>query len=309
MDRIIRAALEGDEAEPGRVAAADVARLVLGLQTTLRRAAFSILGRFPRAITGGRYEAAIEDATRLKFVAVEPGSFVSVLALPEVADGDNTLAVDVSLQDLGYRSFHRLLDVLDLSTGTAVEPTLASAVAQLAEDVNVGGRTSRIRLESMAHADRLERRGVIDRDTRRRMQDIAASPRQQKSDMLYGRLMEADFERHTARLRLGTGEAVVVTFGEDLADDIQRVLREPNMFSGEVSYDASSGQATRVLVRAVAPPAPQLAIPVEQFREHRTVAELAEEQGIHAPQNLAALRSREIDDGELAAFVAAANEL
>jgi len=110
MDRIIRAALEGDEAEPGRVAAADVARLVLGLQTTLRRAAFSILGRFPRAITGGRYEAAIEDATRLKFVAVEPGSFVSVLALPEVADGENTLAVDVSLQDLGYRSFHRLLE-------------------------------------------------------------------------------------------------------------------------------------------------------------------------------------------------------
>jgi hypothetical protein len=35
MDRIVRAVLEGDEADPGRVPAVDVARLVLGVQTPL----------------------------------------------------------------------------------------------------------------------------------------------------------------------------------------------------------------------------------------------------------------------------------
>lgn len=297
--------LEGDEASPGRIQATDVAKLLLGIQAALRRAAHVVLGR-PRLATTGRYEAAIEEATRLRVVRVEEGSFAGVLALPDVERGADELDIDVGLHDLGYRAFHRLLDVLE-NPSTDVDQGLARAIAQLAEDVNLGGRTRRIRLEAMTSDDHSSRIAIIDEMTRSTMQAAANQP-EPRPDVLYGRLVEADFERNQARLRQPTGEAVVVTFDDDLADDIQAALREPNTFVGDVTYNKQTGHASQVALRRVVGPGEQLVLPGLQFYRHRTVAELAAEQGLGEPQDLDSIRASIVDDDELAAFVAAAEQ-
>jgi hypothetical protein len=306
VDRIVRVVLEGQEASPGRVPATDVARLLLGVQAALRRAAHVVLGR-PRLATTGRYEAAIEEATRLRFVRVEDGSFAGVLALPDPESAAEELGLDVSLQGLGYHAFHRLLDVIE-ERPTDVDQGLARAIAQLAEDVNVGGRTTRIRLETMAHDQRSLRAAVIDEVTRYAMQAAANQP-EPRPDVVHGRLVEADFEKNQARLRQPTGEAVNVTFGDELADDIQAALREPNTFVGDVTYNRQTGHASQVALRRVVGPGEQLTLPGLQFYRHRTVAELAAEQGLGEPQDLDSIRARTVDDDELAAFVAAAEQL
>jgi CRISPR/Cas system endoribonuclease Cas6 (RAMP superfamily) len=73
--RIVRAQLDGMDAEPGRVAAADVARIILGLERAIARAAYLVLERARRGVTG-RHSLAIESAARLRFVGVDRGSFV-----------------------------------------------------------------------------------------------------------------------------------------------------------------------------------------------------------------------------------------
>ena len=79
--RIIRAHLEGAEAEAGRIAAADVARIIIGLERAIASAAYLVLRRPRRG--AGRHAQAIESAARLRFVGIESGSFVEILALPE----------------------------------------------------------------------------------------------------------------------------------------------------------------------------------------------------------------------------------
>src|SRR5215470_14888461 len=136
--RIIRAHLEGAEAEPGRIAAADVARIIIGLERAIASAAYLVLRRPRRG--AGRHAQAIESAARLRFVGVETGSFVEVLALPDVSEAaDGELPIRVA--DLSSQALDRLLDMIEERPGTA-DPELASAVAQLAADLGIGERNT-----------------------------------------------------------------------------------------------------------------------------------------------------------------------
>src|SRR5215207_694422 len=219
--RNVTVELLGSDGAPGEVPATDVARLVLGVQAVLRRAAHVVLGR-PRLATYGRYEADVEGATRLRLERVERGA--CVFALPDIERDDGELEVEVGMHDLGYRALHQLMDVLQ-EQPVQVEHRLARAVSQLAEDVNVGGRTGGIRFRTDADTERAGRSAVVDENTRFWMQEAAHQP-QRRQDMVHGRLVEADFERNQARLRQPGGEAATVTFDGDLADDIQAALRE-----------------------------------------------------------------------------------
>jgi hypothetical protein len=305
VNRFIRAVLEGEDAAPGRIAATDVARLLLGVQSVLRRAAQVVLGR-PSVTMTDRYDAAIEDATRLRLVRIEANSFASVLALPDIATEAADLRMDVTMQDLGYRAFDRLVDVLQLSE-PSLDPGLARAIGQLAEDVNVGGRVSLIRLETLADEARAKRVAVIDESTRRTMELAARQPERQPDIMVHGLLVEADFENYEARLRQPGGEAVTVTFDEGLADDIQAALRKPSDFT--VDIVRPPGLDIRIELHHVVGPDERLALSGPDFHDHRTVAELALEQGVRTPQDLDDLRAGGIDADELAAFVAAAEQL
>lgn len=298
MDRTVRAVLEGDDAAPGRIAATDVARLVLNLQVALMRAAHAVLRRPKRTVTG-RYQGFIEQATKLSFVRVEEGSFAGVMSLPDVT-AEGLLDMGLEGRDLGHRAWEHLLHALEAPDGNDVDPALAEAVVKLADGVGLGARTRRIRLESVNADSRIVHSAVIDESTRQRMRVATALPAPQQ-DVVHGQLVEADFEHRTARLSRPAGETVKVQFTDEHADDIYAVLREQGTFVGHVSYNKKTGQVSRVQVQQVIPASEQLRL-FGDFHQHRTVAELAIEQGIDRPQQLGSLRSESLDDDELAEF-------
>jgi len=127
-------------------------------------------------------------------------------------------------------------------------------------------------------------------------------------DLVVGTLFEADFERHTARLRTPAGGGTVtVTFPPEMADDIQQALRIETQLEGRVRYDRGTGTAASIETRAVTR-AEQLLIHDGDwsFAENLSVAELQQRQRVKGGNvNLADLAADNLTANERDAFVAA----
>lgn len=197
--RTVRAKLEGADAQPGRVAAADVARIILGLERAIARAAYLVLGRPRRGVTG-RHAQAIESAARLRFVGAEHGSFVEVLALPDGAEpSDDELPISVA--DLSSLAFDQLLHAIT-SDDPQLDAELATVVAKMAADLGIGDRNTSITLVAdYAGGGPGPRRATIDAAVRARMQRLGERRPTSREETLAGVLFEADFEGNTAKLR------------------------------------------------------------------------------------------------------------
>jgi hypothetical protein len=298
--RIIRAQLEGPDAELGRVAASDVARMIIGLERAIARAAYLVLGQERRGT--GRHRQAIESASRLRFVEVSRGSVVSVLALPDTGEPSSE-ELPISVADLSSMAVRRLMDAL---TGEvpASDSELAAAVAQLATELGIGDRNSALTLVDETEADAPPRRAIVDIAVRDRMQRLSVGSAWLRDDTLVGVLVEADFEQHTARLRLADGQGVSVSFPVDLADDIQEALRSRARFDGLIHYDPRSSQARRVELRTVVR-STQLPLEGESFWHPQSFADLQASQGTTGRVDPADLAIEELTDDERAAFLAA----
>jgi len=302
MARIIRAKLEGPDARLGDVPALDVARLIIGLERALARAAYVALGT-SRGPQSGRHRAAIERASRLRFVGVESGSVIELLALPEFgAPAEDELPLSVA--DLGDRAFDEVVRAIG-SRADDVDAELAAAIAQLGDELGVGERNNYLSLAEAGPDARAEpERSVrLDHSVRQRMRTIAERPQRSQDDTLVGTLVEADFERRTARLQQPVGGAVVVTFPEEMADAIYEALRQPAQLQGHVSFDPKTTTAREIQLRHVTR-ADQLALDGQAFFSQRTVPDLATEQGVGAVADPAALSDPELSDEERAAFLA-----
>ena len=300
--REIRAQLEGPDAEPGRVAAADVARIILGLERAIARAAYLVLGR-PRRSTTGRHSQAVESAARLRFIGSERGSFVELLGLPDTADpSDEELPIPVA--DLSSAAFSRLLDIIT-SEGEEADSQLAAAVAQMASELGIGDRNTSITLiDSISPTGGQPRRAKIDAAVRERMQRISERRPDVRDETLVGVLFEADFEGNTAKLRLASGGVVTVSFETDLADEIQEALRSQTGIEGLVHYDGRTAQARTVELRAVVRNV-QLELNADTFWQPLSFEALKNEQnttGVVEPNELAI---GDLTDDERAAFLAA----
>ncbi len=299
--RVIRARLEGADAEPGRVAAGDVARMVLGLERAIAKAAYAVLGRARRGATGG-YIQAVESASKLRFVGTEPGSFVGVLALPE-AGGDQDTALDFPVDDLSSLAFERLLDAI---TGQeeAVDSELASAVAAMASDLGIGDRNTSVTLIGFeGDLGQPPRTAVIDVAVRGRMQRLGETPSTLGEETLFGVLFEADFENNSAELRLLEGGTTPVTFPAELADDIQEALRSRTFLEGVVRYNPKTAQAIGVELRAVQH-ATQLAWEDNSYWESPSYSDLQRMQGKPGRPDPSSLGIDELTDDERTAFIA-----
>jgi hypothetical protein len=79
---------------------------------------------------------------------------------------------------------------------------------------------------------------------------VSAPPRA-RDDSFVGVLVEADFEKNTARLRTAGGRPISVRFEPDLADSIQEGLRRQAELLGEVSYDPKTMEARSVNLRRI----------------------------------------------------------
>lgn len=303
---LLRAQLEGADASLGEVAAADVARMILGLERAIARAAYVVLGESRRG--AGRHRQAIASASRLRFVGVEEGSVVGLLALPEAEPSDAELPIPVP--HLSQLAVDRILDMIHGSSdGTDTE--LADAVAQLAIELGIGDRNSSLTLAGdWINSDGGQPRpAIIDRRVRERMQQIASQlPPSSRDDTLVGVLVEADFEAGTARLRLPDGSAVAVKFSPDLADLIQEGLRSQTQAEGLVRYHPRTHQVIEVELRSLVRSTP-FALDEGSFWRTESFAQLQESQGTTGHLDPRELALPDLTDRDRADFLAAlANE-
>jgi hypothetical protein len=103
MSTVLRVRLTGEDAELGHVAAGDVARMLLGVERAVARAAGHVIGRQVKPT--GRRGRTIEETTRFRLLGIERGSVVGVLELPEEVADNGALDLDTpSLGDLALES-------------------------------------------------------------------------------------------------------------------------------------------------------------------------------------------------------------
>ena len=266
----------------------------------MARAAYLVLHRARRRSTG-RHTKAVEAASRLLFVGVEAGSFVQLLALPEVvppgADG-----FDLDVADLGMEAFDRVVSVIE-RPAEDLDRELALAISQLADGLDVGGRTTSV---SLARTGTDLPTAVIDAPVRERMRLLSGTSISRPDELVTGQLVEADFEHNSARLRTPTGSAVAVAFQADMADDIQRALRGVAELRGHITYDPRTGEARSVELKRVAREEQlMLFLGGGDIDEHLTVEQLQLEQGIDGPPDLSGLYLEDWTEDERDAYAAA----
>ncbi len=301
VETVIRAILTGEQDELGEIPAGDLAKLILGLQSALAAAASTVVRQRRRSGTG-RHPAAIEAASRLRFQGVEPGSVRAVFALPEVQLDDGAGRDDAP--DLSQLAFGRLVDALRADEAD-LDPELARAIARLGNDLNIGVGGRRLELTSSGH-----RSGVLDAETRSRMNRTARRRPPRRDDVIVGNLVEADFERNTARVQPVAGPPVQITFPDEMADLVQANLRHVGEWHGEVSLDPATSAVNRMAVEELRVAEPlALGIEADSFWHHSTVEQLAREQGVVVPQRTEDLRTRlTFTDEEIDDFFSGADE-
>lgn len=303
--RELRVHLDGDRAHLGEVAAADIARLILAVERAMAQAAAVVLNQ-PKTTTG-RYRGVIEQAVDLKLLGVEEGSVVPVLELPEApSPGGDALELDVAT--LSESALEKLLDASDVTD--APDPLVAKALLEVAEVARVGDRYEAVTLD--ARNGRGSRKVRLDGEVRSRLKtyvDAAPTPPVRPNDLV-GVLVEADFEKCSARLRTPTEPAVQVSFTEDLADDIHAALRQPTTLRGEVVYDPQSHTARSVALKSVIR-GQQLALgfDAQEFWSQRSFEDLVGRYGGGKPVDPEDLYDPEATDEERDAFMAALAEL
>ena len=288
--------LEGGLARLGEVPALDVARLIEGSIRAIARAAEMIAGREPGQV--GRRGSATENATRFVLDGIYAGSVAVQLHAPPSAppSGDGMVLDDPRLTELALTS------ALDALSGMELDAYVARGLADLADDLAIGARYDSLRF--VARGGSLgERSAVLNRSARTRLRQLADQMPSTAPTALTGTLVEADFERRTARLRTSSNRVVRVEFDDDHADEIQRALRQNAEFEGIVTFDPTTNQAVAVEMRSIRRTL-QLGMDLDSGDYWRvmTVMELAAEQGVESVEDLAPMRDSEAATDEIDDF-------
>src|SRR5258708_3641880 len=139
MSRKVRIRLTGGDAELGRVAASDVAELLLGFERAMARASGHVVGKALKKT--GRWSKVVEEAVRLRLIDIESGSVVAVLEVPELPPTMGQLGLAV--ETLGELALDRTLAV---AAGKKRDPDVAGALAAWADSVGIGTRHDAIEL-------------------------------------------------------------------------------------------------------------------------------------------------------------------
>lgn len=298
----MRVRLEGPTAVLGEVAASDFARLLLGTQSAIQRAAGHVIGRAARET--GRPGKTIEDSTRLRLVAIERGSIVAVLAAPpRSADPHRFDLTDPALGELAIDT------ALQIAAGEdTTHPDVADAFVRMADEIGIGRRYDAVTFEHR-HRDR-DYTVRLDVEARERLSVVARRAPTARDDSVVGTLVEADFENLTARLRGPGGSKTTVSFPADLADEIQEGLRAPARLRGEVRYDPSTSEARSIELHQIVR-GDQLAIGLDpgEFWSAKTVEQLAEEAGVKPVYDVEALRDDAASKDEIDRILAALEDM
>lgn len=289
--------LEGASARLGEVPARDVANAVLGFEQALQVAAAALWGRRERGT--GRRGRTPEEATRLRWTSyVKRGSVRIPLALPGGAIDEEQL--DITVPTLGEAALARTIEVIEGSDVGG--PEVAEALTKWCTRLGVGQKYV-VDLGGPAVGRNIR----IDDHARSRIANIATRRvRDPEAGVVAGILYEANFEDLEARVRSADGSSATVIFDEQHADDIHEALRSPTTIEGEVVVDPVTLGVRSIHLRNVSRPE-QLGLQLLQrdFTSHRTIDELAAQQGVPTLSGPDELPSFEMDDDEYAIFLAA----
>lgn len=300
MTKTLEVVLKGPHAALGEVLASDVARLLVGAERTVGRAAEIVIGRQPKR--SGRRVAVVEAATRFRLKALTSGSVTAVLELPAVGHTDDG-GLDLGDATLGELAVEEALAVID---GRSDDPYVADALAGLGDELSLGDRYDEIEFRfRQGLRPQIARLDQKNRDRLRRLARRSSGPAAVAH--LVGTLVEADFENRTARLRTATQDAVKVSFEEDLAEDIRSALRRQADLEGIVHYDEAAARAVSVVLRGITRTEQMFIDQYDlDFWSSPTIGELADAQQIEPVADIELLRDRlQPDDDEIDAFFAA----
>ena len=246
----------------------------------------------------GRLPKGVADAVRLQLHGISEGSLVLEFELPDSLDEPHTLDLDDTA--LGEATALTALAVLDGSE--AGYSDTAAAWNQLASDLEIGGRNESLTFIMPSHA---RPPAVPDRGARTRLADAASShQRSHAAGERAGILYEADFEKHSARLRSADGAAVAVRFDGEQAASIKEALRERTRLRGHITYNERTSEVVAVdLIEVLRAEQLVLGLPVSDFWTTKTVHEFAEEQGVSPVSTIDELRDDTISEHEAKAFM------
>jgi hypothetical protein len=305
----LRIKLDGEKAQLGRVSAADVAQLILGVEKAAAQAAAVVLGR-PKT-TSGRYQGVIEEAVRFKLVSVEDGSVVPVLELPDLPSHPGRDEFDLEVSTLGQTAISALLDAVEEHGPQPSHPLISKALLDVSERLHIGERYEAIVFDDAPSGSRPRRCVRIDRSVRARLGAYVeqANARTIRSDDLTGVLFEADFERRTARLRTSTQGVVEILFAAEHDDNIQTALRQSSTVRGEVAYDPQTRLAKSVRLTKMLRGIEQLALDSGAFWREMSFEGLAADQGSGDVVDPVQLVDADASEQERDSFMAAIAEL
>ena len=294
---LLRVRLEGDGAELGKVAASDVANLLLLTERAIARSASVAMGKPSRKV--GRRKRAVAEASHLVLMGIERGSVVPVLELPRVRRSpEDQQSVETNDEHLAEIAAGQLLDVI--SGKIDGHPYVVEVLAQMGEQLAIGLRYDRVGFEVVGTNQQL-RRCDLDSPVAIRMQErVKLFRAATRKGLLIGTLVEADFEAYTARLRTTDGGSVAVAFDPGMAAEIKGALTQPGAIEGWITYDPANHVAQSInLQRVVTGHQTTLDLGDRAFRKHQSFSELQAEQSITGPFDVHELRDLESSEIDL----------
>ena len=293
----LRVTLLGDDASLGVIPAADVARLLSGVEKAIARAAEVRQGRTGR--WAGRRDAEREAATRLMLRSLEPGSLTAVLDVPGGdAAGETLEMADPSLGELAAA------DILRTLNEGEEHPRVAEALSELADNLDIGRRRQKLEMELTDDNGRA--RSSIDAAVAERLRSRAEQPTVEEESTIAGTMFAVNFESRTAQIRINPINAIrTVKFEDDLTAQVQEALLNLTEFTGIVTKDAGSETIRSLRLTDITPPQ-QLSLGIGNidYRSSPTLEEIAASQGIDLSTHVNRVSSIEIedDDPEINAF-------
>jgi hypothetical protein len=301
VGEIIRLTLTGDDARPGRIPAADVARLLIAFERVVARAAEA---RTRRVATVGRRGAPVETSTHMIFRGIEPGSLVAVLEIPDLPTGEKTLREE---RHLGGFAAADVQDLIHDPASASADRRVVAAANQLGDELGIGARYDSLSISVQHEGEGQARMETFNGKVRRALRERALREAETatREDQLFGVLVEADFEERTAHVRTADNLRVPIDFGPLDPDEVYYWLRRPGVMHADISY-TPSGVVARGQLLAINEPH-QLDIFTDAiaavWNTNATIDQLIEEQGIDPIEDVTELQAIDASDEEIAAFL------
>ncbi|HET8658838.1 MAG TPA: hypothetical protein VFM55_07540 [Micromonosporaceae bacterium] len=273
VDLVLRAV--GPATEGGRLPLAELARLASGLQMSIERLAWNIVGGSDRS---GRRPQEIVDAVRLDFVGFQEGSaLLQIARAGQLALGEDLLEQSLDALAAGVESIRARSG----ARPQHFSPQVVNGLRTLAGGIG----SSNVTKIELADSGRV--RFVIDRDLQAALRQITFDAVEEVATVV-GRLHMGDFSPASLRCRIDTyAGSVLCDFDSDLRGAVLDAMDQLVMAQGRAELDPNGSHIHILHI-----------VDLHQVASAgvRSLDSLAREQGVRPLGSASELRGEPIDD-------------